>query len=100
MLKQTDKAELKKIKNYITKKEIKDNMYLFYNILKYYNIQDEIIFEERKTKYLKLINDFRERVFNHSLLTLAVLIGSSRFSLSADLFTLNCSVIISFSFST
>ena len=36
-------------------------------------------------KYLKLINDFRERVFNHSLLTLAVLIGSSRFSLSADL---------------
>lgn len=39
-------------------------MYLFYNILKYYNIQDEIIFEERKTKYLKLINDFRERVSN------------------------------------
>ena len=62
MIKQTDKSELKKIKNYITKKEIKDNMYLFYNILKYYNIQDEIIFEERKTKYLKLINDFRERV--------------------------------------
>lgn len=62
MIKQTDKSELKKIKNYITKKEIKDNMYLFYNILKYYNIQDEIIFEERKTKYLKLINDFRKRV--------------------------------------
>lgn len=65
MIKQTDSEELKKIKHYITNKGNKDNVYyLLSQILLYYDVKDNIIFNERKAKYLKLINNFNERTAN------------------------------------
>lgn len=65
MIKQTDSEELKKIKHYITNKGNKDNVYyLLSQILLYYDVKENIIFNERKAKYLKLINNFNERTAN------------------------------------
>lgn len=62
MIKQTNIYELKKIKNYILKKEIKNDTYLLYNILKHYNVQDDIIAKERKDKYINLIDNFHKKI--------------------------------------
>ena len=62
MIKQTNIYELKKIKNYILKKEIKNDTYLLYNILKHYNVQDDIILKERKDKYINLIDNFHKKI--------------------------------------
>ena len=61
MIKQNNLKELKKIKNYIQKKE---DDYILSVLIDAYYPDDQEIRKQFKNKYIKLINDFNERIAN------------------------------------
>lgn len=61
MLKQVDTKEITKIKNYFNEKQKKHDNYLLYILMRTCNIDDDNIANQSKIKYIKLIENFKQK---------------------------------------